>query len=372
MRVLDSYCVELRSDTFTKPSKGMYEAMVSAQVGDSIYDEDPTITKLEKTTAELFGKEASLFMPSGTMANLVAAMVHCSERSSEIIVGEKSHFNMWEQGGISQIGGMYARQIANLDDGTFDLEKLESMLPDDDDRCCGVVKAVCIENSQNWCGGRVLPMEFMNKLAVLLKKKNVKLHLDGSRVNTVAAATGIDVKLLVKDCDSINFCFSKACGAPVGSILIGDKEFIKKAVRVRQSLGGGMRQAGVLAACCLYGLEHLRENLKKDLANAKRLSEGISALKSSILSVDNVVETNIVHMKITSTKLNSNDLIERLQKVTDAELKSLKHNIIVKVGDVDNKVVRLLTHLDVDSNEIEMALLKIEYVCREYENAKNQ
>jgi len=364
---VESYVVELRSDTFTKPSKGMYEAIMKAEVGDSIYDEDPTITLLEKQTAEMFGKEASLFMPSGTMANLVAAMVHCEERGSEIIVGNKSHFNMWEQGGVGQIGGIYSRQIDNLPDGSFDLEKLEEMIPTEEDRCCGRIKLVCVENSQNWCGGRILPTEFVENLGLMLRKHNIKLHCDGSRIMTVAMASGVDIKLLCKDYDSINFCFSKAVGAPVGSILVGGKSFIQKAVRVRQSLGGGMRQAGVLAACCLYGLEHAQNNIKMDLANSKRLSEGIHKLNSKVFYIDiDNIETNIIHLVITSKKFTSSQLIQRLETVTDAELKQLKKSIKVKVGEIDKKTMRLLTHLDVNSTEIEQALIKFEYVNNEY------
>lgn len=370
---LEHHVIELRSDTFTKPSKEMFEYMQKCEIGDSQYDEDPTITLLEKRTAELFGKEASLFMPSGTMANLVAAMVHCDGRGSEMIVGDISHFNLWEQGGIGQIGGIYTRQIETLPDGTYDLEKLESMLPDHTDRGCGHVKVVAIENSHNWSGGRILPLDYLEKLGALMKKRNVKLHVDGSRVATVSAATGIDIKTWVKECDSVNFCFSKAVGAPIGSILIGNKDFIAKAVRVRQSLGGGMRQAGVLAACCLYGLDHLDENLKKDLVNAKRLAKGIHDLKTSVFCVDfDNIETNIVHLKINSNSFSADDLMDRLLKVTDSELKDLKRSIAVKVGGIDNKTVRLLTHLDVNSNEIELALLKIEYVANEFSNIENQ
>lgn len=369
MSEIESYVVELRSDTFTKPSKGMREAMANSVVGDAIYDEDPTITLLEKTTAELFGKEASLFMPSGTMVNLVSAMVHCNERGSEAIVGDKSHYNLWEQGGLGQIGGIYTRQIQTLDDGTYDLKVLESMMPDHSDRCCGRVKMVAIENSHNWCGGRILPMDFLEKLGILCRERNIKIHVDGSRIMTVAAASGIDVKTLVKDCDSVNFCFSKQCGAPVGSILIGDKEFIQKAVRVRQSLGGGMRQSGVLAACCLYGLNNLEENLKKDLKNAKRLAEGINKLPGDIFNIDfENIQTNIINMTIKSDRYSAMDLIKRLETVTEDELKQLNKSIIVKVGEIDSKTVRLLTHLDVDETGIEMAILKLEYVATEYLN----
>lgn len=374
MSTESQHTIELRSDTFTKPSKGMLEAMCKAEVGDSIYDEDPTITLLEKTTAEFFGKEASLFMPSGTMANLVAAMVHCNERSSEMIIGDKSHINLWEQGGVSQIGGIYTRQIKTLEDGTYDLDELETMLPSLDDRCVGNVKMVATENSHNWCGGRIVPLEFFTKLGKLLRERNVKLHVDGSRIATVAVASGIDVKTWVKDCDSINFCFSKACGAPVGSILIGEKSFIQQAVRVRQSLGGGMRQAGVLAACCLYGLERLEENLKKDLANAKRLAEGIHSLRGDgVFSIDYAnIDTNIVNMKITQDKLTSAEVIERLQRITKEEKEQLKKSIILKVGEYDKTTARLLTHLDVNADEIELALLKLKFVSAEYAAGKNE
>lgn len=262
--------------------------------------------------SDLFGKEAALFMPSGTMANLAAVMTHCNERGCDIIVGDNSHFNLWEQGNVSQIGGIYCKQIRNNEDGTFDLEKFESMISDHTDCHCSTTKAVCIENTHNQCGGRVLPISFIENLRQICDRYDVRIHLDGSRVMNASIASGKSVKEICLHCDSINFCFSKGLGAPVGSVLIGSKQFIARAKRVRKALGGAMRQVGLLAAACLHALERAQQNLTKDHQNAKRLADGIST--GSAVQLDNKVETNIVHLKL-HPSIKMADFIQRLAMV---------------------------------------------------------
>lgn len=205
----DVITVELRSDTFTKPTKAMLQEMIQAEVGDSIYNEDPTMIELEKTVASLFGKEASIFMPSGTMANLIGVMSHCNERGCEVIVGDKSHFNLWEQGGVSQVGGIYSRQVPNFSDGTFDLELVEDVIQDHTDTHCTKTKVICVENTQNMCGGRVLPQKFLDDLHELCVRHDIKLHMDGSRIINASLVTKQSLSEMCKHCDSINFCFSK-------------------------------------------------------------------------------------------------------------------------------------------------------------------
>jgi threonine aldolase len=251
-------------------------------------------------------------------------MSHCYERGSEVVVGDLSHYNLWEQGGIGQIAQVYAKQIENLPDGTFDLSKLEKMIPDHSDPHCSQTRLVCIENTHNWCGGKILPTKFLDNLHEFCSSRNIKIHVDGSRIMNASVATRTSVKELCKHCDSINFCFSKSVGAPVGSILIGSRDFIQRAERVRKVLGGSMRQTGVLAAACLYGLEHAEENMKLDNQNAKNLAIGIEKATHGVVHVNSKdVQTNIVHMKILKPGLTVAEFITRLATV------SLENKLIV-------------------------------------------
>lgn len=251
-------------------------------------------------------------MPSGTMANLAAVMTHCNERGCDIIVGDISHFNLWEQGNVSQIGGIYCKQIRNNQDGTFDLEKFEHLISDHTDCHCSRTKVVCIENTHNHCGGRVLPVSFIEDLRQICNRHDIMIHLDGSRIMNASIACGKSVKELSQHCDSVNFCFSKGLGAPIGSVLIGKKDFIARAKRVRKALGGAMRQVGLLAAACLHALDRAQENLTRDHENAARLASGIST--GGAVQLDNKVETNIVHLKL-HPSIKINDFIQRLAEV---------------------------------------------------------
>jgi len=357
------HVIELRSDTFTKPSAKMREAMKNAEVGDSGYDEDPTTNKLQEVVAEMLGKEHALFFPSSTMCNLAAVMAHCYERGSEAIIGDLSHYNMWEQGGISQVAGVYVKQIENLKDGTFDLEKLVSLISEDD-RGCPVTKLICLENTQNYCGGRILPLSFVEKVANVCKENNIFLHLDGARILNAAVGSNTDVKEICKYFDSVNICFSKGVGAPVGSALAGSKEFIRRAARARQVLGGSLRQSGVLTACCLTGLEDYKEKIALDHKNAKTLAEGIVKRSHGLLHVDlECVETNIILVRSTDKRLESKNLIKRLAEVKDEEIEVLKGRNCVKFGIIDKHRMRVLTHCDVSENDVQLALNKIELVC---------
>lgn len=267
---------------------------------------------MEQTVSDLFGKEAALFMPSGTMANLAAVMTHCNERGCDIIVGDISHFNLWEQGNVSQIGGIYCKQIKNNQDGTFDLENFEHLISDHTDCHCSRTKVVCIENTHNHCGGRVIPQGFVDSLRQICDRHGIMIHLDGSRIMNASIATGKSVKDLCQHCDSVNFCFSKGLGAPVGSVLIGSNNFISRARRVRKALGGAMRQAGLLAAACLHALERAPLNLTKDHANAIKLANGITT--SPVVQLDNKVETNIVHLKL-HPNIKIANFLQRLTEV---------------------------------------------------------
>jgi len=363
----DVHVIELRSDTFTKPSKKMQVAMSNAEVGDAVYDEDPTTNKLQEVMADLLGKEAAIFLPSSTMSNLIAVMSHCTVRGCEFITGSLSHYHMWEQGGSSQIACVYSKQIENLDDGTFDLEKLVSYINDSTDRQCTKTQLVCIENTHNYTGGRVLPLDFIEKLGKICVENDMKLHMDGARLMNAAVASNQDVKTICKNVDSVNICFSKGLGAPVGAILAGSKEFIARAIRARSALGGGMRQSGVLTAACLVGLEDFNERLQKDHLNAKRLAEGIKKHSYGLLLLtpEDIV-TNIIHVTITNKKLDNKTLIRRLKEVTEEEAKALGQKICVNFGYIDKYKLRILTHCDVSENDVDLVLKKLDYVCQEY------
>lgn len=359
--------IDFRSDTVTKPTQEMLAEMVQAEVGDSVMGDDPTVLRLERHVAELFEKEAALFVPSGTMANLIAMMSHCWERGCEIIVGDKSHFNMWEQGGFSQLGGIYSRQIANKEDGSFDLKVLDSMIQDHSDAHCTKTQVICIENTQNSCGGRVLSQEWVDQVhALCVRRGGIKLHLDGARIFNAHLATGQPLSVMAKHCDSISMCFSKGLGAPVGSCLIGSKDFIKQAYRLRKALGGAMRQTGYLASCCLHGLERAPQNLARDHEHARKLMRGINENSCGLIGVDvEQVQTNIVHVKVLNSKVDLQKFVSRLELVTDDERRALNESVVVKTYSVLGQI-RVVCNLNVDSAQIDLTIKKFDFVCREF------
>ncbi|HNM36392.1 MAG TPA: low-specificity L-threonine aldolase, partial [Anaerolineales bacterium] len=256
--------VDLRSDTVTKPTPEMREAMAEAEVGDDVYGDDPTVNQLQVKAAEMLGKEAALFVPSGTMGNLLALLVHCS-RGEEVICGDKSHIYVNEAGGMAALGGIYPHPVPNQKDGTLRLEDIRaSIQPDDSHRT--ITRLVCIENTQNMCGGVVLSVEYTKQVGQLAKEHGLKFHIDGARIFNAAAALNVDIKELVAPADSVMFCLSKGLVAPIGSMLVGTKEFIAKAHRLRKMLGGGMRQVGVMAAAGLVSLDVMTGRLKQDHA----------------------------------------------------------------------------------------------------------
>ncbi|MBK9779062.1 MAG: low-specificity L-threonine aldolase [Anaerolineales bacterium] len=247
--------VDLRSDTVTKPTPEMREAMAEAEVGDDVYGDDPTVNLLQVKAAEMLGKEAALFVPSGTMGNLLALLVHCA-RGEEVICGDKSHIYVNEAGGMAALGGIFPHPIPNQADGTLRLEDIRaSIQPDDSHRT--ISRLVCIENTQNMCGGVVLGVDYTRQVGQLAKENGLKFHIDGARIFNAAAALDVDIKQLVAPADSVMFCLSKGLVSPIGSMLVGSKEFISRAHRLRKMLGGGMRQAGVMAAAGLISLEKM-------------------------------------------------------------------------------------------------------------------
>lgn len=303
--------VDLRSDTVTKPTPEMREAMAEAEVGDDVYGDDPTVTQLQEKAAAMLGKEAALFVPSGTMGNLLALLVHCA-RGEEVICGDKSHIYVNEAGGMAALGGIYPHPVPNQKDGTLRLEDIRaSIQPDDSHRT--ITRLVCIENTQNICGGVVLSVDYTKQVGQLAKEHNLKFHIDGARIFNAAAALDVDIKELVAPADSVMFCLSKGLVSPVGSMLVGAQEFIAKAHRLRKMLGGGMRQVGVIAAAGLVSLEKMTGRLKQDHARAKNLYEGLKQVKGLRLEAEPA--SNMVYFTLADhIQLTENQIIAEMKK----------------------------------------------------------
>ncbi len=285
--------IELRSDTFTKPTPAMRKAMAEAEVGDDQYGEDPTVNRLEKRASEIVGKEGGVYVPSGMMGNLCGVLSQ-TERGDEVILGDLAHIVQNEMGAAFVLGGVVPRLVANRN-GLPSLEDLTAAV-----RPQGMyprTSLICLENSHNNCGGAVITREQTKGVADFAHARGMRVHLDGARIFNAAAALGVDAKELVADVDTVQFCFSKGLAAPVGSILCGDGATVAKARRVRKLLGGAMRQAGVIAAAALIGLEEMRERLVEDHRNAKRLAEGLAELPSVRIDAKTVV-TNIVSFEV--------------------------------------------------------------------------
>jgi threonine aldolase len=300
--------IDLRSDTVTKPTPEMRAAMAAAEVGDDVYGDDPTVNRLQELAAERTGKEAGLFVASGTMGNLAAVLAHC-QRGDEVIVGSLSHTFLYEAGGISVLGGVHSCQLPNQPDGTLDLEQIRAAIRDDDPHE-PVTRLICLENTQNRCGGVVLSPEYTRQVAEFAHARGLAVHLDGARLFNASVAQGVPALELTTPVDSVTFCLSKGLCAPVGSVLCGSKEFIHKAHRMRKMLGGGMRQAGILAAAGLVALEKMIDRLGEDHRRARELAQGLSGLPGFHV---NEPATNMVFARMDDTvKVPPEVLFERL------------------------------------------------------------
>ncbi|GGA45548.1 low-specificity L-threonine aldolase [Pelagibacterium lentulum] len=263
--------VDFRSDTVTRPSAAMRQAMAEAKVGDDVYGEDPTVAALEARVAELMGKTAGIYVPSGTQSNLLALMSHC-ERGDEFIAGQDGHAYKYEAGGAAVLGSIQPQPLENLPDGSIALEKIEAAIKSDDAHFART-KLLALENT---IGGKVLPQDYVLEATALARRHGLATHLDGARIFNAAVASGKSAQKLAEPFDSVSVCLSKGLGAPVGSVLTGDADLIGKAKRLRKMVGGGMRQAGIIAAGALYAIEHNIDRLADDHARAKRLAEGLA------------------------------------------------------------------------------------------------
>jgi threonine aldolase len=273
--------IDLRSDTVTKPTLEMREAMARAEVGDDVYGEDPTVNRLQEMAAERMGKEAALFVASGTMGNLSAILAHCG-RGDEVIVGDKAHTVLYEAGGISALGGVHSRQIPNQPDGSLALNDICQAIRSDDAHQ-PISRLVALENTHNRCGGAALSVEYTRSVGELAHEHDLLLHIDGARIFNAAIALGVDARQLAAPADSITFCLSKGLCAPVGSLVCGSKAFIARVHRARKQLGGGMRQAGVLAAAGVVALQSMVERLADDHRHARQLAQGLATIPGLVL-----------------------------------------------------------------------------------------
>ncbi|XP_033750999.1 probable low-specificity L-threonine aldolase 2 [Pecten maximus] len=360
------WIVDMRSDTLTKPTPSMRQAMANAEVGDDVFGEDPTVNELQKRCADLFGKEAALFVPTGTMGNLISIMTHCQGRGIEAIIGDNSHIMRYEQGGIAQFAGVMSAIIHNKPDGTVDLEELKSKIRPLDDPHQPHTKLICLENTHNCCGGKILPISFLKEVYNIAQENNLIVHLDGARVLNAAIALNIPVSDILQYADSVNMCFSKGLAAPVGSIIAGTRPFIDTAVRVRKALGGGLRQSGILAAAALYSLDNIVPHLGNDHVHAKKLAKGIMSVDQNVAFINiEDVHTNILMITIVSETVSAEMVIKRLAQVTAAEENELGCGIVVKGMAWGLKLVRFVTHNDVSTADIEKGVLKVQFVLKE-------
>jgi len=334
--------IDLRSDTVTLPTPEMREVIASADVGDDVYGEDPTVNLLEEESARLLGKEAALFIPSGTMGNLAAVLTHC-ERGSEIILGDRSHIFLNEAGGAAALGGIQPHIIPNQGDGTLDLEDVQEAIRFDDIHHPRT-RLIALENTHNVCGGVALTAEYSRSVGEIARENGLKFHLDGARIFNASAAQEIDPADLAEPFDSVMFCLSKGLGAPVGSVLCGDQEFITKARRTRKMLGGAMRQAGLIAAAGLYALQHHLPLLKEDHHRARALAQGLIDLPGiSLMNPD--PPTNMVYIQLGPELGVSAEDIKRKLKAKG-----------ILIGYENLKLIRLVTHLWIRDEDIPVVI----------------
>src|SRR2546421_2079948 len=340
--------IDLRSDTVTLPPPEMRRAMYDAELGDDVYREDPTINRLQERTAALLGMEAALFVPSGTMGNLVAVLTHC-RRGDEIILGDESHMFHYEGGNSSVLGGTAMHPVPSALDGTIPLETIRGAVRDPADEHCARTALICLENTHNRCGGAVLEPTYMEAVRAVADEFGVPVHLDGARLFNAAVYCGVPVREMVRCVDSVSFCFSKGLAAPVGSILCGSRAFIAEALRWGQVVGGGMRQAGVLAAAGLYALEHMVNRLADDHDNARALADGLSEIRGLRLAQPGV-QTNIVIVDVAGTGLDPLAFVSGLEAIG------------VPGSHFGRSQVRFVTHYGIERQDVEAAVSRIHHV----------
>ncbi len=335
--------IDLRSDTVTQPTPEMRRAMAEAEVGDDVYGEDPTVNRLEEMAARRLEKEAAVLVVSGTMANLVSGLTHC-QRGDEVIVGSEAHIFHNEVGGISALGGVHVRTVSNSPRGMMAPDEVEAAI-----RLPGIhqpkTALIILENTHNRCGGAVLDSEDTNAIAEVARRHDVSLHIDGARIFNAAVALGVSPVDLARPADTVSFCLSKGLSCPVGSLICGSREFIDRARKNRKMVGGGMRQAGIIAAAGIVALETMVDRLAEDHANARRLALGLARLRGLRLDSD-TVQTNIV-------------IFEVVDRPAKAFMDDVKNRGVLS-SYVSGRKVRMVTHYGITADDIDDALNAVE------------
>jgi threonine aldolase len=345
MRIID-----LRSDTVTLPTPAMREAMYQAELGDDVMGEDPTVNRLEAFAAEKVGKGAALFVPSGTMGNLVSVLTHC-QRGDEIIVGDQAHVFVFEVGAAAVLGGLQVHIVPNESNGMLEPQNVLDAIRGENVHF-PPTGLVCLENSHNKCGGWALTVEQMDSICLPVKERDIPVHLDGARVFNAAVALGVDVKELTRNVDSVMFCLSKGLCAPVGSVVAGSAEFIKRARKYRKMVGGGMRQAGVLAAAGIVALTEMVDRLAEDHTNARLLAEGLMGVDGLRIE-ERGIRTNMTFLTLVA------------DWITPPELLTALAGNGVKVSYYGKGVFRAVTHYGIEEEDIHLALEAFRRVMKE-------
>lgn len=342
--------IDLRSDTVTKPTPAMRRAMAAAEVGDDVYLEDPTVNLLQERAAEIFGKEAALFVPSGSMGNQIAVKLH-TRAGDEAVIEERGHILNYELGASSAISGVTLRAVKSADgSGILTWDEIASALHVNAPYYASQTKLICLENSHNLAGGTVMSANQTSEICEKAHALEIPVHLDGARIFNSAVAQNVSVAELAKNCDSVQFCLSKGLGAPVGSMLLGAKSFIEEARIWRKRLGGGMRQVGILAAAGLIALTETPKILHVDHENARRLAEGAESLKGVSVDAERVV-TNIVIFDVSNAEISAGEICAKLKE----------HEILASAF---GNSIRMVTHYDVSRRDVETTLQVLEKIIQ--------
>ncbi|MEQ6389497.1 low-specificity L-threonine aldolase [Bacillaceae bacterium S4-13-58] len=337
--------IDLRSDTVTKPTEEMRKAAYEAEVGDDVYGEDPTVNRLEETAAEMLGKEAALFVTSGTQGNQIAALTHC-QPGNEIILEAESHIFYYEGAAISALAGVQPRTIKGKR-GAMDPAEVKAAIREDDIHM-PETGLICLENTHNRAGGAILPLENMRAIKQVAEEYHIPVHLDGARLFNASVASGVSLKEYGDCTDTIQVCLSKGLGAPVGSLIAGNKDFIRRARKWRKRLGGGLRQAGIIAAPGLLALTQNIDRLHEDHMNAKLLADGLANIDK--LKIEDIPETNIVLLNVKETGYTAEEMVELL------------HNEGILTGSFGPYTIRFVTNYGVTKEDIETVLKKVQKI----------
>ena len=342
--------IDLRSDTVSHPTPAMRRAMAEAEVGDDVFGDDPTVNKLESMAAQMLGKESAVLVPSGSMANAVAAVAQL-RRGDEVIVGARTHMYLNEQAALAVLSQAQAVPIMENPDGTLPLDLIKESIRVPDQHH-PITRMICIENTHNACGGQPLTVEYTNQVGALAKKHGLRFHIDGARLFNAAVALNVNAADLVRAADTVSFCLSKGLCAPVGSLVCGDQETITSARRARKLLGGGMRQAGIIAAAGIVSLTSMIERLENDHDDAQRLAQGLSTIKGIVID-PKTVRTNMVYFDLApDAKWNAHELQKKLEERN------------IKVGAVAARRIRAVLHYWISPAQVDRAVEVIKEVMK--------